>query len=244
MALSKEDKIRAIELLKEKERRKKYRGAIYSYFPDEGKHRRELYQKHLEFFRMGKTYRERCFMAANRVGKTESGGGYETALHLTGLYPDWWEGRVFEKPVRALCAGDTGQTTRDIIQLTLFGTKDHKDHDAIGSGLLPRDCIHIPSLISKQGIGGAIDSIKIKHVSGGYSECALKSYDQGRRIFQGEEKEVVWFDEEPPIEVYNEALIRTMTTKGLTMLTFTPLSGMSETVISFLPKEYKAGDTV
>ena len=41
---------------------------------------------------------------------------YETVLHLTGLYPDWWEGRRFDNPVRALAAGDTSQTTRDIIQ--------------------------------------------------------------------------------------------------------------------------------
>ena len=31
---------------------------------------------------------ERAMMAANRVGKTWGAGGYETALHLTGRYPD------------------------------------------------------------------------------------------------------------------------------------------------------------
>lgn len=71
---------------------------------------------------------------------------------------------------------------------------------------------------------------------------ALKSYDQGRRIFQGEEKDVVWFDEEPPVDVYEEALIRTMTTGGITMITFTPLQGMSAVVLSFLPQEYQLGE--
>lgn len=172
---------------------------------------------------------------------TFSGGGYEAALHLTGLYPDWWKGKVFDKPVRALCAGDTGQTTRDIIQYELFGTKDHKNTYELGTRLIPLDCIDIDSIMGKMGISGGIDTVRIKHVSGGYSECALKSYDQGRRIFQGEAKELVWFDEEPPADVYNEALIRTMTTGGITMLTFTPLQGMSEVVMSFLPKEYQLG---
>jgi hypothetical protein len=57
---------------------------IDSYYPDEGPLRRELYPKHLEFFRAGVEHRERCFLAANRVGKTEGVGGYELTCHLTG----------------------------------------------------------------------------------------------------------------------------------------------------------------
>ena len=53
------------------------------FYPDTGPIRRDLYQKHLEFFRAGAKYRERCFMAANRVGKTEGAGGYELTCHLT-----------------------------------------------------------------------------------------------------------------------------------------------------------------
>ena len=60
---------------------------IDSYYPDEGPLRRELYPKHLEFFRAGVEHRERCFLAANRVGKTEGVGGFELTCHLTGEYP-------------------------------------------------------------------------------------------------------------------------------------------------------------
>ncbi len=84
------------------------------FYPDTGPLRRGLYQKHLEFFRAGRAYRERCFMAANRVGKTEGAGGYEMTCHLTGRYPDWWEGRRFSGPVRAWAAGKTNETTRDV----------------------------------------------------------------------------------------------------------------------------------
>ena len=55
-------------------------------FSDAGPYRRELYPKHVAFFEAGATYRERCLIAANRIGKTDA-GAFETALHLTGLYP-------------------------------------------------------------------------------------------------------------------------------------------------------------
>jgi phage terminase large subunit-like protein len=48
---------------------------------------------------------------------------------------------------------------------------------------------------------------------------------------------VVWLDEEPPLDVYVECLVRTMTTGGLVMVTFTPLEGMSDVVMSFLESQ-------
>ncbi len=41
----------------------------------------------------GKPHRDRLALCANRVGKTEGMGGYETAIHLTGRYPHWWDSR-------------------------------------------------------------------------------------------------------------------------------------------------------
>src|SRR3954453_10339902 len=95
------------------------RSSIKTLYPDDGPLRRELYPKHLKFFAAGRTAQERCMMAANRVGKTFGVGGYETALHLTGLYPDWWEGHRFAAPIAAWAAGDTSETTRDIVQSAL-----------------------------------------------------------------------------------------------------------------------------
>ena len=45
----------------------------------------------------------------------------------------------------------------------------------------------------------------------------------------------IWLDEEPPLDVYGECLIRTATTNGIIMLTFTPLEGLSDTVLQFQP---------
>ena len=114
-SLSLQEKRELLELLEEKERREKY-NQIKNYFPEEGPLRRELYKKHMEFFKAGAIHKERLFMAGNRVGKSESGGGYEVTLHLTGDYTNWWEGKRFDRPVQFLAAGDTSQTTRDIIQ--------------------------------------------------------------------------------------------------------------------------------
>lgn len=223
-----------LQLLEEQQRREKRRllGTIY---PETGPLRRELYPKHMEFFRAGKNYRERCAMAGNRTGKSFGMGGYETVLHLTGRYPDWWDGRRFYNPVDAWAAGKTNETTRDIVQTILLGPVAWSGtaKGVTGSGLIPGD--DIGSITWKQGVSNLVDTVQIKHQSGGWSQLGIKSYQQGRGAFEGTAKHVIWLDEEPPSDIYGECLIRTMTTRGIVYLTFTPLEGMSETVLSFLP---------
>jgi phage terminase large subunit-like protein len=225
--LTREEKLQVLAILEERERRAKGR-KLYTYFPETGPLRRELYAKHLKFFEAGAKYRERCFMAANRVGKTESGGGYEFVMHLTGLYPAWWTGRRFDRPISAWAAGDTGKTVREIIQFKLLGRPGET-----GTGLIPQDMII--KTTAKSGISDAVDTVLVKHASGGTSQAVLKSYDQRRESFQGTEQDVIWLDEEPGLDIYTECLLRTMTNNGLIMLTFTPLQGLTETVMQFLP---------
>lgn len=220
-----EEDITTLDVAKEIERRKY--NQIEKIFPDKGIYRRELYNKHLAFFKAGKDYRERIFIAANRVGKTVA-GGYEVACHLTGLYPSWWEGKRFNKPIVAWCAGDTGKTTRDIIQLKLMGMPG-----SFGTGLIPKD--KIVRTLQKQGVSDAIEMAYIEHVSGKQSVIYFKSYDQRREGFQGTEVDVIWPDEEPPQDIYIEMLLRTMTTNGIVLTTFTPLMGLSDVVLSFCP---------
>jgi phage terminase large subunit-like protein len=202
---------------------------------------RDYYQKHLEFFRLGATFRARCLMAANRVGKTFSAGGFELACHLTGDYPGWWEGKRFRHPIRAWACGKTNETTRDIVQTTLLGDVEYHGARKLvdGSGVVPREKIGTEpgQLTWKQGVTDLVDTIRIKHRSGGWSKLGLKSYQQGRGSFEGTAQHVVWDDEEPPMEVYGEQIIRTATTKGILMLTFTPLEGMSDVVQQFLPND-------
>lgn len=226
MTTTRAQMLEAIRLHEEMERRKSGR-KLLTFYPDQGPLRRELYPKHLDFFRLGAAKRERLFLAANRIGKTEGAGGYELTLHLTGRYPSWWQGRRFAKANNWWAAGDTRETVRDILQRKLLGKPG--EH---GTGLIPRDTI----LRTAPGfIPDAVQAIWVRHASGGVSVVQFKSYDQGREAFQGTEQDGIWLDEEPPQDVYTECLLRTMTNDGLVMLTFTPLRGMSEVVLAFLP---------
>lgn len=201
-------------------------------------HAREKYPKHLELFRAGATYPERGFIAANRIGKTLGFGGYETTLHLTGLYPKWWEGKRFKRPIRAWAAGKTAETTRDIVQTTMVGTVTGSgpSRGLSGTGIIPRDLIG--SVAWKAGaVPNLVDYVKVKHVTGGYSTLGFKNFSQGRGAYEGTAQHVIWFDEEPPQDVYEEGLIRTATVNGIVLLTFTPLEGISEVVQNFLGED-------
>lgn len=224
--LTRAQKVEYLELLEEQKRRKS-RNKIDLYYPDSGPLRRELYPRHMEFFELGLTFSTRCFMAANRVGKTEGGGGYEVALHLTGEYPDWWPGRRFDHPVDVWAAGDTNETVRDIIQGKMLGPLGD-----FGTGMIRGDAIG--SVRMRSNGNGAVDYVMVKHVSGGWSKLAFKSYEQGRKAFQGTEKDIVWLDEESNPGIRAECTIRLMTTEGLLIETFTPLKGLTDIVLGYL----------
>jgi len=170
------------------------------------------------------------YIAGGLVHHNSEGiGAYEVALHLTGQYPDWWEGRRFKDPVLAWMAGDTSQTVRDIQQSKLLGPPG-----LYGTGMIRKDAI---AKVNPKagGVPDAVESILVKHVSGGLSRGVFKSFDQKRKAFQGDEVDVAWLDEECSMAIYGECLIRTMTTNGLVLLTFTPLLGLSEVVMNFMP---------
>lgn len=180
--------------------------------------------------------RERLLIAGNQVGKTIS-AGYEHAMHLTGRYPDWWRGAVFDEPTVGWAASETSQSTRDTVQRILFGRPG-----MWGTGSIPKNAFTDPKRDIKRAVHGVPDSIEsavIRFGGGGdlqagQSRLTLKTYDQGRERWQGETLDFVWFDEEPPEDIYFEGLTRTNATGGIVTLTFTPLKGMSAVVRRFL----------
>jgi phage terminase large subunit-like protein len=74
---------------------------------------------------------------------------------------------------------------------------------------------------------GVIDLIRVKNVFGGTSVIGFKSCDQGREKFQGASLDYVWFDEEPPKEIYTECRMRVMDRQGDVFGTMTPLKGLT-----------------
>lgn len=170
-------------------------------------------------------------MASNQSGKTWSAGA-ETAMHLTGRYPDWWQGYVFSRPVNAWVSGITGESTRDNPQRILYGQLLQP-----GTGMLPLNSIK--DATNKRGIPNALDTLVVKWGGGGDvqaqdSLCGFKSNDQGREKWQGPTLDLVWFDEEHDWDIYSEGLTRTNVAFGPVMTTFTPLKGISEVVRRFM----------
>lgn len=170
-------------------------------------------------------------MAGNQLGKTLSAGA-ETAIHATGRYPDWWVGKVFNTPIDAWVSGVTGESTRDNPQRWLYGPLG-----APGTGMVPKDAIKDVS--PRRGLADAMDTMIVRHggggdVQAGDSQIGFKSYDQGREKWQGPTKHLIWYDEEPPLDIYTEGLTRTNVGLNPVFLTFTPLQGMSDVVKRFL----------
>lgn len=192
------------------------------------------YPKQMVFCNMGVSKRERLLMAGNQLGKSEV-GAYEAACHLTGRYPEWWEGKKFDHPVRGWMAGVTSLDVRNIQQKKLCGEPGVSS--SFGTGLIPKsDFADKPSLA--RGVTDAYDTIFITHrtngVVDGVSTGHFKSYEQGREKFQGDTIDFGWADEEPEkIEVYNEFLTR-LRGDGIMYMTFTPLFGQTDLVMRFL----------
>jgi phage terminase large subunit-like protein len=187
------------------------------------------YPKQKEFHALSATCRERLLLGANQSGKT-LGGAAEVAIHLTGLYPAWWTGLRWRRPIRAWAGSETSEVTRDGVQRLLVG--EPKDESQWGTGMIPH--AQLADMTRRPGLVGALDGVIVKHVSGGNSVLGFKTYDQGRQRWQGETLDLVWFDEEPPQDVYVEGMTRTNATEGMGFITATPLLGMSEVIYSFV----------
>ena len=189
------------------------------------------YQKNFHDARdeQGTLARQRLLMAANKTGKTFCGAA-EMAYHLTGVYPSWWKGYRFHGPIKAWAAGNTTANTRDIVQAELFG--EPGDDEDFGHGAIPKD--KIVRWDRQPGIPNAISTVTIKHKSGRNSKVFMKSYEQGKQAWMGKAIDVIWMDEEPPQDIYSQALRASLKGGGLTFMTFTPESGMTNVVAQFM----------
>lgn len=181
-----------------------------------------------EFHDAGVTHRERMLMAANRVGKTFSAAA-EVAYHATGKYPEWWQGKRFTKPVLIWTGSVTNEASRDVVQKELLGEPAESF-----TGAIPAESMVGKPTYRQAGVSNVVDAFRVRHVSGGISTIVLKTYEQGWRKWQGAAVDVVWLDEEPDdFMVFTESLTRTITGKGILLVTFTPLLGATDLVTHF-----------
>ena len=219
------DLINLLELLEEAEKREEHSG-FHKWFQEGTPYGIDRLPKHRAFFDATREYRETLMLGGNRCGKTRAGATF-LAVIATGQYPDWWTGVVFNGPTSSWAAGKTGQSTRDTVQEALLGPIG-----SWGTGAIPKDCV--VRTTARTGIPNAVDTIEVLHVSGKISTIGLKSYDQKPASFYGTAKHGVWLDEPCPDLVYNECLIRTMTTNGKVVHTITPKEGLTRLLAEFL----------
>jgi len=181
-----------------------------------------------KFFATGNSDR-RGILAANRIGKTVS-TCFETAMHLTGQYPSWWEGKRFDKPVTAMVAGEGWSQVALVLQNELLGTNDVKIKNNIGTGAIPRDAIVSDTMRSD---GANCIGLEIRHTSGTNSYLLFANYTQEVRQMQGFKLNLAVFDEQPPDDFFSEIVTRTATTQGQVLCSFTPLKGLNGLVSKF-----------
>ena len=155
--------------------------------------------------------KNRWVFGGNRSGKTEC-GAVETVWLARGIHP-FRENKARDGWVVSL----SQQVQRDVAQNKILS-------------YLKKEWIEDITMISgKKGSAtqGVIDTIYIRNVFGSISKIGFKSCDQGREKFQGTSLDYVWFDEEPPEDIYIECKMRVLDRCGLIFGTMTPLKGLT-----------------
>ena len=168
------------------------------------------HKKQMAFHRSKK--RNRWVFGGNRSGKTEC-GAVETVWMARGNHPY----RKNRKNTFGWVVSLTAQVQRDVAQKKVLR---YLRRDWIADIVMTSGRKDSPE-------AGVIDQIFVKNVFGGVSIIGFKSCDQGRERFQGSSLDYVWFDEEPPQDIYEECLMRVADRAGDIFGTMTPLKGLS-----------------
>lgn len=193
------------------------------------------YPKHNYFFEMGASFRQRLFMAGNRVGKT-SAALCEIVMHLTGEYPPEWKGHRFTKENNWWLVGRDGKTLLDTLQPMLLGKVGN-----FGTGLIPKDKLDFFSLSEATKTSSRVNSFRVRHINNEWSEVQFRTSESGRAAFQGTERSI-YIDEECSQAVYEECLLRTLTGNNILIMTFTPLFGSTPLIRAFYGGQFRPGD--
>ncbi len=169
-----------------------------------------VHEKQLAFHKSLK--RNRWVFGGNRSGKTEC-GAVEVVWWARGNHPY----RENRKNTTGWVVSLSYEVQRDVAQAKILHYLNPE---------------WIEDIVMQQGRKGSpeygiIDHIIIKNVFGGLSKIGFKSCDQGREKFQGASLDYVWFDEEPPFDIYEECRMRVLDRTGDVWGTMTPLKGLT-----------------
>ena len=168
----------------------------------------KIHKKQVAFHKCPK--RNRWVFGGNRCGKTEC-GAVEAVWLARGIHPY----RKNRENVFGWVVSVSYEVQRDVAQSKVL---HYLDPEWIEDIVMAKGSRGNPET-------GIIDTIVIRNVFGGTSKIGFKSVEQGREKFQGASLDFVWFDEEPPKDIYDECRMRVMDRKGEIFGTMTPLSG-------------------
>ena len=170
----------------------------------------KVHLKQLAFHKCNK--KNRWAFGGNRSGKTEC-GAVEAIYFARGNHPY----RQITKATSGWVVSLSTQVQRDVAQAKILNY------------LNPDWIVDIVMLSGRKDAprNGVIDYILIKNVFGTLSKIGFKSCDQGREKFQGTSLDYVWFDEEPPEDIYIECKMRVLDVNGDIFGTMTPLKGLT-----------------
>lgn len=193
--------IKKITEIEAEQKRRKESDNLSNYSP---------HKKQLAFHKCKK--RNRWVFGGNRTGKTECGAA-ECVFLALGNHPY----RKNRKDVFGWVVSLSQQVQRDVAQKKILS---YLRRDRIADIIMLSGRKDSPAY-------GVIDQIKVKNVFGGISVIGFKSCDQGREKFQGSSLDFVWFDEEPPEDIYAECKMRVLDRRGDIFGTMTPLKGLT-----------------
>ncbi len=168
------------------------------------------HNKQLEFHKCPK--KNRWVFGGNRTGKTEC-GAVEVVYFARGCHPY----RKIKGATTGWVVSLSTQVQRDVAQSKILYY------------LNPDWIVDVVMLQGRKDNikNGIIDYILVKNVFGTFSKIGFKSCDQGREKFQGTSLDYVWFDEEPPYDIYSECKMRILDKHGDIFATMTPLKGLT-----------------
>lgn len=169
----------------------------------------KIHKKQMLFHKSDK--KNRWVFGGNRSGKTEC-GAVETVWLARGIHPF-----KKNKPISCWVVSLSRQVQRDVAQEKVlhYLRPDWIEKVVMSSGR------------QDSAESGIIDFILVRNVFGCLSKIGFKSCDQGREKFQGSSLDFVWFDEEPPFDIYQECRMRVLDKRGMIFGTMTPLKGLT-----------------
>ena len=171
--------------------------------------------------------------ASNQTGKTIA-GCVQDAFDLTGLYPDWYKGFRYERPLRIVCGGINNDKTRDLLQKALLGNPVEKE-TSLGTGWIPLDCLNQRKISLKRGVTDAYGHVMVKHhtngVFDGWSTLSFSSYESGKEAWMGDTIDIYHGDEECKMPILSQMGRGCIATGGRIRMTFTPENGETDVLM-------------